>query len=117
MGLDMYVNTDAEGDGELLYWRKQPALHKWFQDLADSKGIEYESFNCIPVPLEKEDILKLRMDINNHNLDFAAQGYFFGSNDMDQDDMKEWLKTRLYECEEMLDSIDQGHNLTYDSWW
>lgn len=120
MGLDMYINTDdTESDGELIYWRKEPAIHSWFESLADSKNIEYEGdFNCVEVPLLKEDILKYRMDINNHNLDFGATGFFFGSNSrMDQDDLKYWIKERLQECDKMIAAIDNGHNISYNSWW
>ncbi len=115
MGLDMYVNDD---DGELLYWRKEPAIHSWFEELALDKDIEFDSFNCIPVPLVKDDILKLRMDINNDNLNMSATGFFFGNHgDMDLDDYKDWKKDRLQECETMINSLSTGNTLTYDSWW
>lgn len=114
MGLDMYINTEKD---DLLYWRKEPAIHAWFEALAVQKKIEFEVFNCVDVPLTKDDILKFRMDINNQNLDFGASGFFFGSNKMDQDEQDEWAQLRLHECGEMLTSIECGNKLHYSSWW
>ena len=45
MGLDMYINS-KEGN-EIAYWRKEPAIHDWFEGLAINKGIEFDKFNCI----------------------------------------------------------------------
>lgn len=119
MGLDMsieYIDQETGEAEELLYWRKQPALHSWFEKLAVSKGIEFESFNCIDVPLVEEDILKLKKDLKEHTLDMKASGFFWGSNDnMSAGELDEWIKERLDECDAMLSALEL--NIYYTSWW
>ena len=58
MGLDMYIfkNDSERGNSELTYWRKHHDLHYWFEELAVYKGIEFDTFNCVQVPLTKEDL-------------------------------------------------------------
>ena len=58
MGLDMYIFKDdgKRGNDELVYWRKHHNLHYWFEELAIDKGIEFDSFNTVKVPLTSEDI-------------------------------------------------------------
>ena len=116
MGLDMYVFSSEKE--EICYWRKEPAIHKWFQNLADTKGIEYESFNGIQVPLTREDILKLSKDICSLNLDLDASGFFFGSNaNMSDSDILYFKSGNLSKCIAMLEAIDEGKEIYYDSWW
>jgi len=123
MGLDMYIEIiqDSEEEEELdpvLYWRKQPALHEWFHQLALDKKIEFDDFNCVPVPLTKEDIFKLQQDLNNRTLDFGAKGFFFGSNDsMSEEEIKDWCHDRLQDCNKLLKSIEAGNQIQYNSWW
>ena len=52
MGLDMYAyvadKAGREVDSrELAYWRKHPNLHGWMERLAESKNLEYGSFNGV----------------------------------------------------------------------
>ena len=52
MGLDMYAyvadKAGQEVDSrELAYWRKHPNLHGWMERLAESKNVEYGSFNGV----------------------------------------------------------------------
>jgi len=118
MGLDMYMYLDNIEENEILYWRKVPALHGWFEKLATDKGIKFESFNGIPVKVNKEDVYKLRTDLINDNLDMSVTGFFFGSdNNMSLDEYEKWKKNRLQECEIMLDSLENQDYIIYNSWW
>lgn len=47
---------------EIDYWRKHHDLHGWFENLYLSKGGN-ETFNCIPLKLELEDLDQLEYDI------------------------------------------------------
>lgn len=75
MGLDMFAykvpKKDVRGDFkfkrsknviEIDYWRKHHDLHGWFENLYLSKGGN-ETFNCIPLKLELEDLDQLEYDI------------------------------------------------------
>jgi hypothetical protein len=56
MRLDMNAYV-ASGPGqeatalELAYWRKHPNLHGWMEQLAESKNLEYGSFNGVELEL------------------------------------------------------------------
>ena len=91
MGLDMYaftteseiptVDFDAPEDrSELHYWRKHPDLHGWMKTIYRGKGGSDESFNCVPVRLDKADLDRLERDIKACALP-PTQGFFFGQSD------------------------------------
>jgi hypothetical protein len=106
MGLDMYAYAAAragqqdeyneqEGDWnletrewvtkdllpkprEIAYWRKHPNLHGWMERLAESKNVEYGSFNGVELELTWADIDALEQAVTHRQLP-ATTGFFFGS--------------------------------------
>ena len=87
MGLDMnaYVASgpDQEANSrELAYWRKHPNLHGWMEQLAESKNLEYGSFNGVELELTWEDLAALEQAVTHGQLPQTA-GFFFG-NDSDE---------------------------------
>jgi hypothetical protein len=106
MGLDMYAYAAAragqqdeyneqEGDWnpetrewvtkdllpkprEIAYWRKHPNLHGWMERLAESKNLEYGSFNGVELELTWADIDALEQAVTQKKLP-ATTGFFFGS--------------------------------------
>lgn len=68
----MYI---YEGDNEIAYFRKEPAIHDWFENLAIEKRIEFDSFNCVEVPLEIVDLHNLIDDLANRRLNYDACGF------------------------------------------
>jgi len=106
MGLDMYAYAAAragqqdeyneqEGDWnletrewvtkdllpkprEIAYWRKHPNLHGWMERLAESKNVEYGSFNGVELELTWADIDALEQAVTHKQLP-ATTGFFFGS--------------------------------------
>jgi hypothetical protein len=106
MGLDMYAYAAAragqqdeyneqEGDWnletrewvtkdllpkprEIAYWRKHPNLHGWMERLAESKNLEYGSFNGVELELTWADIDALEQAVTHKQLP-ATTGFFFGS--------------------------------------
>ena len=98
MGLDMYINTTKEND-EVAYWRKHHSLHYWFEGLAIDKGIEFDSFNCVKVPLTKEDIENCIKDLDSIYDDEEDKCY-----------TRELLTPLVFKA-------GTGLELYYDSWW
>jgi hypothetical protein len=106
MGLDMYAYAAAragqqdeyneqEGDWnletrewvtkdllpkprEIAYWRKHPNLHGWMERLAESKNLDYGSFNGVELELTWADIDALEQAVTHKQLP-ATTGFFFGS--------------------------------------
>ena len=124
MGLDHGIERrlpHRDQNEELISWRKEPAIHDWFERLAVNKGIEFESFNCVPVRIKKKHIKRLIEDIKNDNLDYGRVGFFFGSNIMEPDELNEWKQARITELSELLqtmkDGKDYAYKYYYNSWW
>ncbi len=123
MGLDMNAfatkakpetevdfSTKNFEETELHYWRKHPNLHGWMESLYYEKGGKADSFNCVPVVLDNEDLDNLEYDIKEGNLP-DTQGFFFGisSGDEDNDDLEFVAKAR--------EAIANGKTVYYTSWW
>lgn len=107
MGLDMYAytrsrgkdatdTTEADGDTatmtatrEVAYWRKHPSLHGWMERLAESKNIQYSSFNGVELELTWTDLAELETAVKQNTLP-PTEGFFFGDEAADyyrQDDL------------------------------
>lgn len=97
----------------LPYWRKEPAIHDWFEKLAVEKGMEFESFNGIPVRIKKKDIKRLIEDISNDNIDYGRTGFLFGSNIMEPEELAKWKKAIISELEELLQTMKDGKDYAY----
>ena len=113
MGLDMYI---YEGDNEIAYFRKEPAIHDWFENLAIEKGIEFDSFNGVKVLLEIEDLHRLIDDLANKRLNYDANGFFFGSN-KESENSNSWHNQMIGIFQKIIDESDEDSELFYDSWW
>lgn len=127
MGLDMYAwGVDANDVArflnhtsdepkvhveELCYWRKHHDLHGWMERLYQLRG-GTETFNCIKLRLELEDLDNLEADLKARSLP-ETTGFFFGNNPPDEEtdsyDFEFIAKARQY--------IDGGGAVFYDSWW
>ena len=84
MGLDMYAYTAAKEQAdyeteqrEIAYWRKHPNLHGWFEKLAESKNLKYNTFNGVELELTWEDLDELERAVKNNQLP-STSGFFFG---------------------------------------
>ena len=109
MGLDMYAYVaqkagqqneyyEAEGDyvdgewkphkatvskpREIAYWRKHPNLHGWMEQLAQDKGLSYNTFNGVELELTWEDLDMLERAVTHKQLP-STSGFFFGNNSDD----------------------------------
>ena len=73
------VNPTVVKPRELAYWRKHPNLHGWMERLAESKNLEYNSFNGVELELTWEDLDALERAVTHSELP-STQGFFFGEN-------------------------------------
>lgn len=103
MGLDMYAYVGRKGQREeyydtaefdettgdvesktvakpreIAYWRKHPNLHGWMEKLAESKGLNYDSFNGVELELTWEDLDNLERAVTHGQLP-TTSGFFFGN--------------------------------------
>ena len=85
MGLDMYAYTAAKAEAdyetsqrEIAYWRKHPNLHGWMERLAESKNVQYNTFNGVELELTWEDLDELERAVTHGQLP-STQGFFFGN--------------------------------------
>jgi len=122
MGLDMfaYVTPKApvasvdfkreETDEQLHYWRKHSDLHGWMEELYNKKEGEADSFNCVPVVLNKEDLKRLESDIKSGSLP-PTTGFFFGESNGTE------LNDDLLFINKARQAIAAGNTVYYSSWW
>lgn len=103
-------NPEAE---EVMYWRKNNALHGWMQALAEERlGISAGEFNCEYVQLSADDLRQLIADIEGGKLK-PTQGFFFGAQSYSEEEKAEdiaWAKAALA-------LIENGLDIYYYSWW
>jgi hypothetical protein len=121
MGLDMYAYIASKADTdyddtsrqELAYWRKHPNLHGWMEQLADKKGVNYNTFNGVEIELTWDDIDMLEKDIKSGvvaGLDTA--GFFFGNPSDDY-----YYDTDLKFCIDAKAECFLGRKVFYNSSW
>ena len=127
MGLDMWATKSKETDEKIINiadWRKHNRLHGYMAQLWEDKGYPNsngdtpETFNCVPLELNKEDLEELKATILTRALP-ATQGFFFGhdSYDWSKDELKE---ADLYDLEfvtNALKALKDGYKVHYNSWW
>jgi hypothetical protein len=123
MGLDQFAYTidKDQNKNELAFWRKHPNLQGWMEKLWNKKGrpgseeavntMGLSDFNCIPLQLTKEDIIRLEYDITYEEMPIT-QGFFFGS-----DSDKHYREQDLKFCKDANEALDKGLAVYYDSWW
>ena len=112
--IDFEIPESEEHNDEDWYWRKNNYLHGWMENLYHTKGGK-ESFNCVNLKLNKEDILSLKNAIKNKTLVKTA-GFFFGG-DYDYYGEYGYVKNDLKFVREALEAIEDGMDVFYTSWW
>jgi hypothetical protein len=121
MGLDMFAYVTSEvltepvdfevgTYSELHYWRKHPNLHGWMEKLYSKKGGSADSFNCVNVALDIDDLDRLEADIRARSLP-QTSGFFFGESDGSEmeEDLTFIRKARA--------AVAEGQAVYYTSWW
>ena len=129
MGLDQYASKIKDGEKEQFFqWRKHPAIQDWMEELWEEKGrpgfdpekmgCRLGDFNNVPVLLTKDDLEKLKEDIEENCLNYSREGFFFGNSPSPGED---YFDSRKSEDLEFVDKalllIEEGFEIEYDSWW
>ena len=123
MGLDMYAYktkatiNEATDFGtqnldytEIAYWRKHPNLHGWMENLYYDMGGKADSFNCVNVKLDIDDLENLKEAIENDELPQTA-GFFFGQTDGSE------KENDLEFVNNAIEATKEGYTIYYSSWW
>ena len=104
---------------EVMYWRKFNALHKWFVDNIQ-EGVD----DCKESFVDESD-LKMLLETLTYvleNKDSAetilptAQGFFFGSDDIDEYYWEE-VKSTIIQLKDLLEEDNKGASYYYRSSW
>ncbi len=104
---------------EVMYWRKFNALHKWFVDNIQ-EGVD----DCKESFVDESD-LKMLLETLTYvleNKDTAetilptAQGFFFGSDDIDEYYWEE-VKSTIIQLKDLLEEDNKGASFYYRSSW
>ena len=145
MGLDAYagfqepqpenvkpINDDALYDTlqaeDGFYWRKHARLQEYMQQLwrvrefgEDAKfwgGLRMDGKHDLAevIFLEREDIERLQELVENDNLPFCPDGFFWG-HQFQEESMKEYKELDLKFCKQALKWLDEGKKVWYDCSW
>jgi hypothetical protein len=106
-----YVNPTVTKPRELAYWRKHPNLHGWMERLAESKNLQYDSFNGVELELTAEDLDELERAVTHKQLP-STSGFFFGN---DSDD--EYYESDLSFIKNARAELFFGLKVFYNSSW
>jgi len=126
MGLDMYAmvrstkpetvvdfkSDDSVEEMELHYWRKHPNLHGWMENLYYLKGGTAQSFNCVNVEVDLDDLAQLERHIRGGQLP-QTDGFFFGQSQLDEAEIEDDLEF----IRDARKAIGEGLTVFYTSWW
>lgn len=107
-----FTNEDEAEDRELHYWRKHPNLHGWMESLYYLKGGTAESFNCVNVEIDLDDLAQLEKHITEGKLP-STNGFFFGESLGNSEEISEDLKF----IKDAREAISAGEYVYYTSWW
>ena len=110
MGLDQYAFTrgEDEADTQIMQWRKHADLEGWMSELYYEKGGQAESFNCVELSLDKDDLLRLKQEYQNLQ---QTTGFFWGvSGKYEETQTGQFIEAALQ-------AIDDGYEVIYSSWW
>ena len=102
----MWVSKRDKDNTEIAYWRKENALHGWFEK-------NYQVENCGEVNLPEETINQLLEDLENHKLE-PTTGLFYGTNE-ELDD--EWFDTMIKQWKDIKQKLIESDIQFYYTCW
>ncbi len=101
-----------DGTVSITKWRKHADLNKWMEDLYVRKG-GMDVFNLIPLKIERDDLLALRMhlQVNGNTYAERGQGFFWG-----ESTHEDILLDHSF-IDKALKMLDEGYEVYYSCWW
>ena len=124
MGLDQYaykskVSSDEftpDNHERIFYWRKNPDLHGWMEQLWEQKNEDLivnnpdMQFNTVYLELTGDDLTDLEYQNESETLP-ETTGFFFGKSDeSDKESNKDFIEIARQ-------AINGGDRIYYFSWW
>ena len=124
MGLDQYgvkskVSSDrfnTENHERFFYWRKNPDLHGWMEELWEQKNEDFVvnnpdvQFNTVYLELTDDDLNDLESANESETLP-ETTGFFFGTSDAsDKESNRSFIETARQ-------AIKDEYRIYYYSWW
>ena len=124
MGLDQYaykskVSSDEftpDNHERIFYWRKNPDLHGWMQQLWEQRNEDFVvnnpdmQFNTVYLELTIDDLTDLEYQNEGETLP-ETTGFFFGKSDeTDKEANKEFIEIARQ-------AINDDYRVYYFSWW
>lgn len=113
-GVEIDFEISERNSSEDWYWRKNNYLQGWMEKLYRMKGGE-DTFNCVNIKLTERDLLNLKEDIQNKDLE-STSGFFFGT-DFDYYSEDGQAQEDLNFVEQALEEIREGNEIVYSCWW
>ena len=107
------------------YWRKHARLQQFIMQLHDQRNgisIEERSMNGMMhslngfIILEEDDILKLQQLVENDNLPFCPDSFFWG-HQFQEETNKEYKEQDLKFCKDALKWLKDGYQVVYICSW
>ena len=124
MGLDQWVYKSKvsidelaqDNHEEIFYWRKNPNLHGWMEQLWEQRNEDLVvnnpdmHFNTVYLELTIDDINNLEHQNENNALP-ETTGFFFGkSHALHRDENRKFIEVARQ-------AISEGNRIYYFSWW
>ena len=104
-------------------WRKHARLQQFMVELWHKRkeedtpyGVMDSDFNCEDLELFEEDIKDLKKKVEDNNLPFCSDGFFWG-HQFQEEAMREYKEQDLDFCEKALAWIADGKKVFYSCWW
>ena len=120
--VDLHDNVNERKESP-FYWRKHARLQQFMMELWHKKkeedapfGMMESTFNCTPLLLDKEDVLTLQKLVQDDNLPFCPDGFFWG-HQFQEESMREYKEQDLKFCEDDIKWIEEGKEVYYECWW
>lgn len=121
--IDIYTTLEQQ-----FYWRKHARLQEFMQQIWRFRkfGEESQFMQGLHMDgkhdyaevmfLDKQDILRLQELIENENLPFCPDGFFWGQQ-FQEESCKEYKDQDLKFCQDALKWLDEGKKVFYDCSW
>jgi len=117
------INTAKPGIKCEFEWRKHARLQQFMMELWHKRkdqdapiGVFDSDFNMQDLELFEEDIKVLKEKVENEDLPFCSDGFFWG-HQYQEESMREYKEQDLEFCNKALEWLKNGKRVFYSCWW